>query len=162
MPGSSTRVSPGCQPPSPPAPLEFLRLLAGRGLKETWVDWPHSPLVGPEVKTAPGQEQHRPPNSPLAGCPRSRAWHVVSSTNLGGVIQTQPPDVQNCSWGLPTDCPGTLKCQAQRRDRGAGLHILKMPGSPQHLACGNSAGQQVALSDGAGNDFFKLRERVEN
>lgn len=41
---------------------------------------------------------------------------------------------------------------------GAGLHILKMPGSPQHLACRNSAGQQVALSDGAGNDFFKLRE----
>lgn len=64
--------------------------------------------------------------------------------------------------------PLTALAHVNARRRGgigggeAGLHILKMPRSPQHLTCGNSAGQQVALSDGTGNDFFNLREGAEN
>lgn len=45
---------------------------------------------------------------------------------------------------------------------GGGATYSKNAPSPQHLTCGNSAGQQVALSDGTGNDFFNLREGAEN
>lgn len=50
----------------PPAPLELPRLLAGRGLKKTWVDWPRS-LVGPEIQDGPRTGTTQTAKQPLGG-----------------------------------------------------------------------------------------------